>query len=85
MEARGDLLPTPDDLSDEDDLSEEEPWDSDTEEDIQEPWLINPIQPADPKGFSIYYTNVQSLRYKLDQIYHDRRNSGGGFERDLAR
>ena len=66
----GDLLPNPEHSSDEDELSENEFWDSNAE-DPPEPWLLNSVQPADPNGFSIYYTNVQSLKYKLDQIYHE--------------
>ena len=57
----GDLLPNPEFSSDEDELGEDESWDSDTEEDPPDPWLVNPVQPADPGGFSIYFTNVRVL------------------------
>ena len=71
MDDSGDQLPNPDISSDEEELSEDEIVDSETEEDSLESWRVNPRQPADPEGFSIYFTNVQSLKYKLDLIYHE--------------
>ena len=60
-------LPNPDIVSDEDELSEEESLDSETEEDSLEPWLVNPVQPADPNGFSIYSTIYYRYRTFLTE------------------
>ena len=71
MSAGQDLLPNPDTESDEDDFSDDDPWDSGTEEDPPDRWTTNPIIPVDPLGFSVFFTNVQSLKSKVEQIYHE--------------